>query len=150
MCTPLGFWLSRRLCRGNTNIRQNIHFSMAEDCFTDQTKVKEWKFISIVCRLGSCSSSSNGNDVIFMPWAVERFPPDRKFPPFSPWPKCNILFRAPLHPVRKLRVATVTTKGQIKARNWNTMQTTISWKCLFKLRITSTLQQWPGHDRTRQ
>lgn len=48
---------------------------------------------SIVCRLGSCSSSS-GNDVIFMPRAVKRFLPDRKFPPFSPRLKCNILFRA--------------------------------------------------------
>lgn len=79
-----------------------------------KTEVKEWTLTSIVCRLGSCSSSS-GNDVIFMPRAVKRFLPDRKFPPFSPRLKCNILFRAVAHPVRKLRVATVATKSQIKA-----------------------------------
>lgn len=78
-----------------------------------KTKVKERTLI--VSTLGSCSSSSSGNDVIFMPPAVKRFLPDRKFPPFSPRLKCNILFRAAAHPVRKLRVATVATKGQMKA-----------------------------------
>lgn len=84
-------------------------------------------------------------DVIFIPWAVKRFRPDSPHS-FSPWLKCNILFRAEVHPVRKLRVATIATKGQIKAWNWNSVETRISWKCLFKLRITSTLQQWPGHE----
>lgn len=75
--------------------------------------MKEWTLITIVGRLSSCCSSRS-NDVKFMPQAVKRFLPDRKFPPFSRRLKCDILFRAAEHPVRSLRVATVTIKGQNK------------------------------------
>lgn len=73
--------------------------------------MKEWTLIAIVGRLSRCSSS-RGNDVKFMPQAVKRFRPDRKFPPLSRRLKCDILFREAEHPVRSLRVATVTTKVQ--------------------------------------
>lgn len=104
-----------------------------------KTKVKEWNLISIVCRPASCSSSSS-NYVLLTPRAVKSFLPDRKLPPFSPRLKCHILFRAAAHPVRKLRLATMATKEQIKAWNWNTMEARISWKCLFKPR---------GHEAVR-
>lgn len=105
-----------------------------------------WKngLITIVGRLSSCSSSK-GNDVKFMPQAVKRFLPDRKFPPFSPRLKCDILFRAAAHPVRRLRVATVTMKGQIEVWNLITMETSINWKSLFSVNnalLTNLIWTW--------